>query len=139
MKKCLYIFLLTVIFHVTPLVAWSDTNLECEVIRGSTGTNLLEILITDKKICMGDTSMSPTCANIDGKLEPWQKDSQHGKVYIKDRNYDFQFFLNSKRLLYDVILNRYTAKAVVTYFTKSNETDYVAVFQCRKVSTKRKF
>ena len=56
--------------------SWANKiYLECNVIQGSTATNIMEVIISEDKICMGDTSGSPMCAKVNDKIKLFQQAS----------------------------------------------------------------
>jgi hypothetical protein len=140
MKNILIILTFCVSINFYTLSSWANKiSLDCDVIAGSTGTNMMEVIISDKKICMGDTSGSPICANVNGKIASWEKSMPHGLVSVTEEKYNFLHYINSDRLLKTVVLDRYTGKATVTYLDKNMNQDYVAIFQCKKINRKKKF
>ena len=120
--------------------SWANKiYLECNVIQGSTATNIMEVIISEDKICMGDTSGSPMCAKVNDKIKSWEeKGYNFGKVSITDKKYSFSHYGLPNRLYKTIMLDRYTGKATVQYYDEKMNDDYLAIFQCKKI-TKKKF
>jgi len=121
--------------------SWANKiYLECKVIQGSTATNIMEVIISEDEICMGDVSGSPMCAKINDEIKSWEeKRYSYGKVSITDEKYNFRHYGNPNELYKDIVLDRYTGKAVVQYYDKKMNPDYLAIFQCKKNTKKKKF
>ena len=138
MFKLIYI-LSFVILISSPLKADNKIS-DCSEITKKTGTMRMEIIISDKEVCMGDTSMDPMCANIDGKPNNWIKhEKQKGNyaiIKITQNEYYFKHFLVNK-VSKTIRLNRYTGKSTVTYFDLENGLEKaIALFKCEKVKKK---
>ena len=127
--------------------ALADVRLECVAVSGSTATNSLEVIISATRVCMGDGSMFPQCARVDGSLEDWERTSGvFQEVVISENAYVFSNyggFVDEKKtvpLMWKLTrLNRNTGKALVQYFDDNQKLDYVAMFSCRKVSSEQLF
>jgi len=118
--------------------SWAnEIYLDCSVIQGSTGTNILEIIISEDKICMGDTSTNPMCAKVNDEVQ--YKKSIFAKVSITDKKYTFSMYGSFNKLYKHIVLNRYTGKATVQYYDEKMNDDGFAVFQCKKITKKKKF
>ena len=139
--RTLYIIPL-VLMSLVSSPSWGETRLECSIVRGETGTNMMEVIITDKKVCMGDTSGSPKCARIDGTVLDYEREqSMYATVTISNTSYNFIHYVpNSKTrkpTIWKIVrLNRNTGTATVSYFDESLNTEASVIFSCRKAAQK---
>jgi len=129
------------LFSLTYISSHSWANeiyLDCTIIKGSTGTNILEVIISNKEVCMGDTSMSPECAKVDGSIPKRKKNTgMYATVNVTENEYNYmRFFGNTIGRI--ISLNRLTGRAIHTQLDDAMNQD-VSVFQCKKIIQKKKF
>jgi len=80
--------ILPVLISLVSVPSWGETRLECPIVRGETGTNMMEVIVTNKKVCMGDTSGSPKCTRIDGTVLDYERElSMYATVTISNTSY----------------------------------------------------
>ena len=132
-----------VLMSLVSFPSWGETLLECPIVLGETGTNMMEVIITDEKVCMGDTSSSPKCARVDGTVLDYEREqSMYATVTISSDSYNFVHYMpNSKTrkpTIWKIVrLNRNTGTATVSYFDESLNTEASVIFSCRKTANKK--
>ena len=141
MNKILVILSLCVSLICMSSQSWGNKiYLECKVIQGSTATNIMEVIISEDKICMGDASGSPRCAKVNDEILSWEdKRYNYAKVSITDKKYNFRHYGLDNKLYKHIVLDRYTGKATVQFYDRKMNFDYLAIFQCKKITKKKKF
>jgi len=101
----------------------------------------MEVIISEDKICMGDASGSPMCAKVNDEILSWEdkRYNNYAKVSITDKKYNFRHYGLPNKLYKHIVLDRYTGKATVQFYDKKMNFDYLAIFQCKKITKKKKF
>ena len=121
-------FLQILIFSLYSLTAFAkvDVMLECDEVSNGTATGKMEVLISEKEFCLGDTSGEPSCASLDGKpsyyLKMQKERGYYSNVSVTEGNYYFTNYL-ANNLFKEVSISRFSGRATVMYYDKKLNAD----------------